>query len=90
MRTLKPGQRGTKEWLARHGASLLCVRYRYDEDAREHLKTVELVVQRRSPETEHRHRDLGAATGFSSSPAGSPVAGAASGDAEVARVSLGD
>ncbi len=47
LRTLKPGQNGTKELLARHGASLLCVRYRYDEDTREHLKTVELVVQRR-------------------------------------------
>ncbi len=47
LRTLKPGQKGTKELLARHGASLLCVRYRYDEDTREHLKTVELAVQRR-------------------------------------------
>ena len=48
LRTLKPGQWGTKGLLARHGASLLCVRYRYDEDTREHLKTVELIVQRRS------------------------------------------
>ena len=47
LRTLKPGERGTKRLLARHGASLLCVRYRYDEDTREHLKTVELIVQRR-------------------------------------------
>ena len=50
LRTLKPGQKGTKELLARHGSSLLRVRYRYDEDTREHLKTVELVVQRRSRE----------------------------------------
>ncbi len=50
MRTLKPEQNGTKGLLARHGASLLCVRYRYDEDTREHLKTVELVVQRRPRE----------------------------------------
>ncbi len=52
LRTLKPGQKGTKELLARHGASLLCVRYRYDEDTRERLKTVELVVKRRPPERE--------------------------------------
>ena len=25
--------KGTKELLSRYGASLLCVRYRYDEDA---------------------------------------------------------
>ncbi len=52
LRTLKPGQKGTKQLLARHGSSLLCVRYRYDEDTREHLKTVELVVQRRRRERE--------------------------------------
>ncbi len=52
LRTLKPGRNGTKELLARHGASLLCVRYRYDEATREHLKTVELVVQRRPREHE--------------------------------------
>ncbi len=45
LRTLKPGQKRTKELLALHGASLLCVRYRYDEDTHEHLKTVELVIQ---------------------------------------------
>ncbi len=44
----EPGQWGTKGLMARHGASLLCVRYRYDEDTRDHLKTVELIVQRRS------------------------------------------
>lgn len=47
-KTLRPGQKGTKELLSRFGRSLLCVRYRYDEDSQEHLKTVELVVQRRS------------------------------------------
>ncbi len=50
LRRLRPDQKGTKELLSRHGASLLCVRYRYDEDTCEHLKTVELVVQRRSRE----------------------------------------
>ncbi|MCP3959621.1 MAG: hypothetical protein GY719_17365 [bacterium] len=52
LRTLKPGQKGTRDLAARHGASLVCVRYRYDEDTREHLKTVELVVRRRSRERE--------------------------------------
>ncbi len=52
LRTLKPGQKGAKGLLARHGASLLRVRYRYDEGTREHLKTVELVVQRRTRERE--------------------------------------
>ncbi len=47
-KTLKPGQKGTKELSARFGPSLLLVRYPYDEDRREHLKTVELIVQRRS------------------------------------------
>ncbi len=37
---------GTKELLTRFGPSLLYVRYRYDEDRREHVKTVELVVRR--------------------------------------------
>ena len=48
LKTLKPGQNGTKELLARYGTSLLCVRYRYDEVTDQHLKTVELIVQRRS------------------------------------------
>ncbi len=52
VKTLKPGQKGTKEMLTRFGPSLLYVRYRYDEARREHVKTVELVVQRRSREGE--------------------------------------
>ncbi len=43
VKTLKPGQKGTKEMLTRFGPSLLYVRYRYDEARREHVKTVELV-----------------------------------------------
>ncbi len=62
--TLKPGRKGTKEILKRFGPSLLCVRYRFDEARREHVKTVELVVQRRSCEAKHsvlrrRRRVLG-------------------------------
>jgi hypothetical protein len=51
MRTLKilrPGQKGTKELLARYGTSLLCVRYRHDETSGERVKTVELIVRRSS------------------------------------------
>ncbi len=36
VKTLKPGQKGTKDLLTRFGPTLLCVRYRYDEDRREH------------------------------------------------------
>ncbi len=50
VKTLKPGQKGTKNLFTRFGPTLLCVRCRYDEHRREHLKTVELVVQRRSRE----------------------------------------
>lgn len=49
-KTLKPEQKGTEELLTRFGPSLLYVRYRYDEERREHVKTVELIVQRRSRE----------------------------------------
>ncbi len=52
LKTLKPGQDGTKELLKRFGPSLLAVRYRYDEDRRERVKTVELVVESRSREAE--------------------------------------
>ncbi len=52
LKVLRPGQEVTKDLLARYGASLSCVRYRYDEDNHESLKTVEPVVQRRSRERE--------------------------------------
>ncbi len=51
-KTLKPGQKGTRELLQRFGPGLLCVRYRYDDDRRERLKTVELVVKRSSRDGE--------------------------------------
>ena len=52
--TLKPGQMGTKDLLARYGPTLLYVRNRCDEATGERLKTVELVVQRgcSTPEAE--------------------------------------
>ena len=55
LETLKPGQMGTRELLARYGPSLLCVRYRYDEDTRERLKTVESVVHLRPGPLRRRH-----------------------------------
>ena len=67
LKTLKPGQYGTKELLTRFGPSLLCVRYRYDEDRREHVKTVELVVQQRAR--------VGRAEGSGPGPFGARAAG---------------
>lgn len=42
--TLAPGQNGTKKLTRKYGERLICVRYRYDEEARQRFKTVELVV----------------------------------------------
>ncbi len=52
LKTLKPGRDGTKELWTRFGADLLYVRYRYDEDSRERVKTVELVVDRKPRDDE--------------------------------------
>jgi hypothetical protein len=43
---LKPGQRGTKNLVEKYGEALLCVRFRYDAELRQRLKTVELIVER--------------------------------------------
>ena len=43
---LKPGQRGTKSLTKKYGDTLLCVRFRYDAESRQQLKTVELIVER--------------------------------------------
>lgn len=53
LKTLKPGQKGTKALLARFGTNLLCVRYRYDEATGQRVKTVELIIQRRRPPDTH-------------------------------------
>ncbi|MDA8099885.1 MAG: hypothetical protein M0042_09680 [Nitrospiraceae bacterium] len=45
---LKPGQPGTKKLLAEHGDSLVCVSYRYDEKTGTRIKTIELIVERKS------------------------------------------
>jgi len=41
---LKPGQKGTKQLLAKYGDRLICVRYRYDAQRKKRLKTVEILV----------------------------------------------
>ena len=43
---LKPGQRGTKSLAEQYGDALLCVRFRYDAESRQRLKTIELIVER--------------------------------------------
>lgn len=43
---LKPGQHGTKRLVERYGDALLCVRFRYDAELRQRLKTIELIVER--------------------------------------------
>jgi len=43
---LKPGQRGTKSLTKKYGDTLLCVRFRYDAESRQRLKTVELTVEK--------------------------------------------
>jgi hypothetical protein len=41
----KPGQVGTKPYVAEYGARLICVRYRYDRAAKRRYKTIEIVVE---------------------------------------------
>jgi hypothetical protein len=41
--TLTPGANGTKKLVERYGDRLVCVRYRYDEERRRRIKTVELI-----------------------------------------------
>jgi len=44
--TRRAGQPGTKKLMAQYGEDLVCVRYRYDADTRERIKTVEVIVER--------------------------------------------
>jgi hypothetical protein len=58
MRTLltrRAGQPGTKKLMAEYGSDLVCVRYRYDEDRCERIKTVEVIIDR--SEWSPRRRD---------------------------------
>lgn len=44
---LKPGQKGTKTLVEIYGDALVCVRYRYDEESRTRVKTVEIIVEKK-------------------------------------------
>jgi len=44
--TLKPGQHGTKSLLKKYGDALVCVRFRYDPESNQRIKTVELIIDR--------------------------------------------
>jgi hypothetical protein len=54
---LKPGQNGTQRLANRFGASLICVRYRYDERTGDNLTTAEIIVDRRPRLLRNRYRD---------------------------------
>lgn len=43
--TLRPGQNGTKKLQGKYGDRLLAVRYRYDDERRVRIKTVELIEE---------------------------------------------
>jgi hypothetical protein len=42
----KPGQPETKSLVKKYGDALLCVRFKYDAEKLQRLKTVELIVER--------------------------------------------
>jgi hypothetical protein len=42
---LKPGERGTKKFLAEYGDRLVCIRYRYDEERGRRYKTVATIIE---------------------------------------------
>jgi len=48
VRKVLPGNPGTKKLMEKYGDRLVCVRYRYDEERRERLKTVELIEERKT------------------------------------------
>lgn len=43
---LRSGQPGTKRLVEKYGDALVCVRFKYDAESRQRLKTVELIVER--------------------------------------------
>jgi len=53
---LKPGQKGTKQYVEKYGDALVGVRYRYDKAGGRLLKTVELVIAEESPKDPARRR----------------------------------
>ncbi|MDQ6799252.1 MAG: hypothetical protein M3041_00280 [Acidobacteriota bacterium] len=55
--TRRPGQPGTKKLMRQYGQSLICVRYRYDEEMQQRIKTVEIAVERVKWEVQTHKRD---------------------------------
>jgi hypothetical protein len=53
---LKPGQKGTQQYVEQYGDALVGVRYRYDKARGLLLKTVELVIEEDSPKDPARRR----------------------------------
>jgi hypothetical protein len=53
---LKPGQKGTKQYMEKYGDALVGFRYRYDKARGLLLKTVELVIEEGSPMDPARRR----------------------------------
>jgi hypothetical protein len=45
-RTLLPGQPGTKKYQKKYGDKLVCIRYKYDINKKEKIKTIELIISR--------------------------------------------
>jgi len=45
-RKILPGQYGTIKYQKKYGDKLVCVRYKYDINKKEKIKTVELIVSR--------------------------------------------
>ena len=41
----KPGQRGTRRLVKEYGDRLVCIRYRYDPQAKKRYKTAELIIE---------------------------------------------
>lgn len=48
LKTLKPGEPGTKRFLSRYGNRLVAVRYLRDENSQSHLTIIEVIADRRS------------------------------------------
>ena len=48
IRTLLPGQPGTKKWEKQYGDKLICIRYRYEEKNKKKMKTIEIIVDERT------------------------------------------
>ena len=66
MKTLKkliPGQPGTKKLFEEYGDKLFCVRYRYDSEHQRKIKTVEIIIEEGTWETNsHKYLEISSCT----------------------------